>query len=85
MSWVDVNKNAYFQILFTFNTSSHAHDIVFIIYVSYFYSSQAWPEDALQLVAHKFLDDVEMSQEVRENAVVMCQYFHQSVRALSEK
>ncbi|XP_069141245.1 dynein axonemal heavy chain 3-like isoform X4 [Argopecten irradians] len=46
---------------------------------------KAWPEDALELVANKFLDDVEMSQEVREETVVMCKHFHESVRALSEK
>lgn len=43
----------------------------------------AWPEDALELVANKYLDEVEMSQEVREQAVVMCKHFHQSVRAMS--
>ena len=46
---------------------------------------QAWPEDALELVANKFLDDVEMTDEVREETVVMCKHFHESVRALSER
>lgn len=46
---------------------------------------QAWPEDALELVAHKFFDDVEMSQDVREETVMMCKHFHQSVRALSDE
>ena len=46
---------------------------------------QPWPEDALELVANKFLDDVEMSQDVREETVVMCKHFHESVRKLSEK
>ncbi|XP_053321162.1 dynein axonemal heavy chain 3-like [Spea bombifrons] len=46
---------------------------------------QAWPEDALEKVANHFLDDVEMSQEIRNEAVFMCQYFHQSVVALSER
>ncbi|XP_066284547.1 dynein axonemal heavy chain 3-like isoform X3 [Branchiostoma lanceolatum] len=46
---------------------------------------KAWPEDALELVANKFLDEVEMSQEVRDEAVVMCKHFHQSVRALSDR
>ncbi|CAH1783204.1 unnamed protein product, partial [Owenia fusiformis] len=44
-----------------------------------------WPVDALELVAFKYLDDVEMSQNVREETVVMCKHFHQSVRALSLK
>ncbi|XP_032895202.1 dynein heavy chain 3, axonemal-like [Amblyraja radiata] len=46
---------------------------------------QAWPEDALEKVANHFLDDVEMSQEIRSEAVFMCQHFHQSVVALSER
>ncbi|XP_064633532.1 dynein axonemal heavy chain 3-like isoform X2 [Lineus longissimus] len=44
-----------------------------------------WPEDALELVAHTFLDDVEMSQEIRHEAVVMCKHFHESVRQLSQE
>ena len=46
---------------------------------------QAWPEDALELVANKFLEDVEMSTEVRISTVIMCKHFHQSVRALSQR
>ena len=46
---------------------------------------QAWPEDALELVAHKFLDDVVMTNHVRKEAVIMCKHFHESVRALSNK
>ncbi|XP_067685210.1 dynein axonemal heavy chain 3-like [Haliotis asinina] len=46
---------------------------------------KAWPEDALELVANKFLDEVEMSQDVRDNTVVMCKHFHESVRALSTR
>ncbi|XP_071815449.1 dynein axonemal heavy chain 3-like isoform X3 [Apostichopus japonicus] len=46
---------------------------------------KAWPEDALERVAHKFLDDVEMSEEVRAETVVMCKHFHESVRAMSER
>uniref|UniRef100_UPI00398E963E dynein axonemal heavy chain 3-like n=1 Tax=Pristiophorus japonicus TaxID=55135 RepID=UPI00398E963E len=46
---------------------------------------QAWPEDALEKVANHFLDDVEMSQEIRNEAVLMCKHFHQSVVALSER
>ncbi len=46
---------------------------------------QPWPEDALQLVANRYLDDVEMSQHVREQTVLMCRHFHQSVRSLSER
>ncbi|KAH9505438.1 Dynein heavy chain 3, axonemal, partial [Bulinus truncatus] len=46
---------------------------------------KAWPEDALEMVANKFLDDVEMSTEVRNETVTMCKHFHESVRALSQK
>ncbi|KAL5473898.1 hypothetical protein EMCRGX_G028462 [Ephydatia muelleri] len=46
---------------------------------------QAWPDDALQMVANKFLEDVEMEETMRTQCVSMCQYFHQSVRLLSEK
>ena len=52
------------------------------VYVCVF---QAWPEDALALVANKFLDDVEMSTEIRSETVVMCKHFHESVRSLSVK
>lgn len=46
---------------------------------------QPWPEDALELVANKFLEDVEMSDEVRTQTIYMCKHFHQSVRMLSER
>ncbi|XP_041458176.1 dynein heavy chain 3, axonemal-like isoform X7 [Lytechinus variegatus] len=46
---------------------------------------KAWPEDALEMVAHKFLDDVEMSDEIRAETVVMCKHFHETVRAMSDR
>jgi len=46
---------------------------------------QAWPEDALEMVANKFLDEVEMSREVRGECVSLCKHFHQSVRGISER
>lgn len=46
---------------------------------------QAWPDDALEMVANKFLEEVDMEDDVREQCVFMCQYFHQSVRGLSDK
>ena len=45
---------------------------------------QPWPEDALEMVAYKFLEDVEMEAEVRKSVVTMCKFFHESVRKLSE-
>ena len=46
---------------------------------------QAWPQDALELVANKFLEDVDLEDSMRGQCVSMCQHFHQSVRTLSEK
>ena len=46
---------------------------------------QAWPQDALEMVANKFLEDVDMEDSMRTQCVSMCQYFHQSVRVHSEK
>ena len=47
--------------------------------------TQSWPDDALMIVARRFLDDVEMEDEVKENVVQMCKEFHQSTRKLSER
>ena len=47
--------------------------------------SQAWPEDALEMVANKFLEEVDMTHEVRKECVYMCKYFHESVRELSDR
>ena len=46
---------------------------------------QAWPNDALEMVANKFLEDVDMSEDMRWRCVSMCQHFHQSVRSLSDR
>ncbi|KAG7500858.1 dynein heavy chain 3, axonemal [Solea senegalensis] len=44
----------------------------------------AWPTDALEMVAHKFLEDVEMESEVRLEVVEMCKNFQTSVVDLSQ-
>ena len=44
---------------------------------------QTWPSDALQRVAQTFLRDVELEEAERAGVVTLCQYFHESVRALS--
>jgi dynein heavy chain len=44
---------------------------------------RAWPEDALEMVAQKFLESVEMEDDVRGHVVSMCKHFHESVRTLS--
>ncbi|KAM9584412.1 dynein axonemal heavy chain 3 [Trichechus inunguis] len=44
---------------------------------------QSWPTDALELVANKFLEDVELDDDIRTEVVSMCKYFQESVRNLS--
>ncbi|XP_037670654.1 dynein heavy chain 3, axonemal isoform X2 [Choloepus didactylus] len=44
---------------------------------------QLWPTDALELVANKFLEDVELEDNIRKEVVSMCKYFQESVRKLS--
>jgi len=46
---------------------------------------QAWPEDALEMVANKFLQDIEMSDDERKSVVSICKHFHQSTREQSKK
>ncbi|XP_062507706.1 dynein axonemal heavy chain 3-like [Corticium candelabrum] len=46
---------------------------------------QAWPVDALEMVANKFLEEVELEDNVRAQTVFMCKHFHQAVRTLSGK
>ncbi|KAK5855256.1 hypothetical protein PBY51_005374 [Eleginops maclovinus] len=45
----------------------------------------AWPNDALEMVAHKFLEDVEMESDIRLEVVEMCKTFQTSVRDMSER
>ncbi|CAL8305136.1 unnamed protein product [Lota lota] len=45
---------------------------------------QAWPTDALEMVAYKFLEDVEMDSYVRLAVVEMCKTFQTSVGDMSE-
>ncbi|KAM8901115.1 dynein axonemal heavy chain 7 [Lycaon pictus] len=44
---------------------------------------QSWPEDALQAVASRFLEEIEMSEEIREDCISMCKSFHTSTIDLS--
>ncbi|NXU51136.1 DYH3 protein, partial [Turnix velox] len=45
---------------------------------------QTWPTDALEMVANKFLEDVELEDDIRKEVVSMCKYFQESVRELSD-
>ncbi|EDM17633.1 rCG40149 [Rattus norvegicus] len=44
---------------------------------------QSWPTDALELVANKFLEDVELDDNIRAEVVSMCKYFQESAKKLS--
>ncbi|KAI4897350.1 hypothetical protein NFI96_018346 [Prochilodus magdalenae] len=44
---------------------------------------QSWPEDALQAVASRFLEDIEMTDDARSGCIDMCQSFHTSTINLS--
>ena len=46
---------------------------------------QPWPEDALKMVADKFLAPMELTPDDRNNIAFMCQHFHKSVEKLSKK
>ncbi|XP_025904004.1 dynein heavy chain 7, axonemal [Nothoprocta perdicaria] len=45
---------------------------------------QTWPEDALEAVASRFLQDIEMSEETRSGCIDMCKSFHTSTIVLSD-
>lgn len=46
---------------------------------------QPWPEDALERVAHKALEHLDMDDTVREVTVQLFKYFHTSITPLAEK
>uniref|UniRef100_A0A8C5TGG8 Dynein axonemal heavy chain 12 n=1 Tax=Malurus cyaneus samueli TaxID=2593467 RepID=A0A8C5TGG8_9PASS len=46
---------------------------------------QPWPEDALERVASKFLETLQLTDAEREAVVPICKYFHTSVLSLSER
>ncbi|KAM8960487.1 dynein axonemal heavy chain 3 [Pelodytes ibericus] len=45
---------------------------------------QTWPTDALEMVANKFLEDVQLDDEIRKEVVSMCKYFQENVKELSD-
>jgi dynein heavy chain len=45
----------------------------------------AWPEDALEFVANKFLMQIEIEPELRNKCVEVCKHFHTSVSDMSER
>ncbi|KAG2482389.1 hypothetical protein HYH03_018685 [Edaphochlamys debaryana] len=44
----------------------------------------AWPNDALEAVANKFLRDVDLTSEQRKQVMLQCKMFHEDVRHLSD-
>jgi len=46
---------------------------------------QPWPEDALEMVANKFLEEINVDFDVKTSIVKMCKTFHTSVVDLSDK
>ena len=44
---------------------------------------QAWPEDALELVGHKFLENVDIGSNEKLATVDICKLFHTSAKNLS--
>uniref|UniRef100_A0A8W4F9P9 Dynein axonemal heavy chain 12 n=1 Tax=Sus scrofa TaxID=9823 RepID=A0A8W4F9P9_PIG len=46
---------------------------------------QPWPEDALELVAVKFLETLELTEVERQEIVPICKHFHTSIMDLSER
>ncbi|XP_054711131.1 dynein axonemal heavy chain 3-like [Uloborus diversus] len=46
---------------------------------------QSWPDDALEMVANKFLEESDIDSSIRLACVTMCKHFHQSVYSMSER
>ncbi|XP_030888189.1 dynein heavy chain 12, axonemal [Leptonychotes weddellii] len=46
---------------------------------------QPWPEDALELVAVKFLETLELTEVERREIVPICKHFHTTIMDLSER
>ena len=52
---------------------------------SHFRCSQAWPDDALERVAYKYLETVDITDEDKKSTVFLCKYFHTSAAKLGTK
>ncbi|XP_052080869.1 dynein axonemal heavy chain 7-like isoform X1 [Mytilus californianus] len=46
---------------------------------------QTWPEDALEAVATRFLEEVELEEDERKGCIDVCKTFHTSTRDLSQR
>lgn len=45
---------------------------------------EAWPEDALERVAHRYLTGLSVADYIKKAAVVVCKHFHVTARDLSD-
>ncbi|KFM56765.1 Dynein heavy chain 7, axonemal, partial [Stegodyphus mimosarum] len=45
---------------------------------------QAWPDDALEAVATKFLEEVELAENERDGCIYMCKSFHTTTEEFSQ-
>ena len=50
----------------------------------FLFTCQSWPDDALQVVAQRFLEELEMEPQVKSGCVQMCKTFHTGTRQLSK-
>lgn len=46
---------------------------------------QSWPEDALEAVAQRFLEETDMTDEERRSCIDICKYFHVSTQQVSKR
>lgn len=53
--------------------------------MSFPFFCQSWPEDALEAVALRLLQGVELPEETLKGCVSLCQYFHTSTQELSDR
>lgn len=45
---------------------------------------QDWPEDALEMVAHHWMKELNVTEEVKEAAIDSCKYYHVEARKISD-
>ncbi|GAB0094584.1 Dynein heavy chain [Sergentomyia squamirostris] len=45
----------------------------------------AWPPDALEMVANRYLKNIDLPESAKESAVVACKYFHESATRFSKE
>jgi dynein heavy chain len=55
-----------------------------MLHTLHFYNTflflQTWPEEALEMVAQRYMTDVNVSDDIKKAAVIACKYFHVNAR-----